>query len=190
MKWLFNQCGRCHRDICLLAAGVLSGPEKTAIENHLNECANCRKYYAEMKPLAARLTTWEKHFATLEPTADVRTRWTKAIQGADKSSSDRSRPPGSFIWTIWHELIWPSRHIWAGLATVWVLLLAANVSMRDSSQITVAKTLPIPEIILSFQQQEKILAELIGPNEPQAAVPPKAFSPLPSSERRFEIMAT
>lgn len=91
---------------------------------------------------------------------------------------------------FWRELIWPCHRIWAVLAAVWVLLLVANVSMRDSSQIIVAETSPTPEMILSFRQQEKILAELIGPNETHVPRPPKPSLPRPSSERRFGTLIT
>jgi hypothetical protein len=49
---------------------------------------------------------------------------------------------------------------------------------------------PSPEMILTFRQQEKLLAELIGPNEPQAAAPPKPFLPQPRSEGRIEAWMT
>ena len=190
MKWLLNRCRRRQHDLCLLAAGVLSESEKTAMENHLVECASCRKYYAGIKPITASLADWEKNFASLEPAPDVKMRWVDAIQEADKSNSARTFSPSSIVWNIGYELFWPSRHIWAGLAAVWVLILAANVSMRANSQTVVSQYSPTPEMISSFRQQEKILAELIGPNEPRAARPPKVLPPQPSSERRFEIMAT
>jgi hypothetical protein len=41
---------------------------------------------------------------------------------------------------------------------------------------------------MTFPQQEKLLAELMGPDKPRVAVPLKPFSPRPSSERRFEIL--
>jgi hypothetical protein len=90
--------------------------------------------------------------------------------------------------TLWRELIFPCRRIWAGLAAVWILIFIVNFSQRDGSQTMMAKSAPSPEMILTFRQQEMLLAELIGQNEPQAAEPPKTFSPRPSSERRFEIL--
>jgi len=87
------------------------------------------------------------------------------------------------------ELIWPCRRIWTGLAAAWILIFLVNVSQRDPSEIMARKNSPPPpEMILAFRQQEKLLAELIGPNETQAAEPPKTFSPRPSSERRFETL--
>ena len=75
------------------------------------------------------------------------------------------------------ELIWPCRRIWAGLAAVWILIFAINFSQRDPAEMLARKSPPpSPEMILAFRQQEKLLSELIGQNEPQAAEPPKAFS--------------
>jgi hypothetical protein len=68
---------------------------------------------------------------------------------------------------LWRELIWPSRRIWAGLAAVWILIFVFNFSQRDPSELMARKTPPpSPEMILTFRQQEKLLAELIGPNDP------------------------
>jgi hypothetical protein len=91
--------------------------------------------------------------------------------------------PGLF----WRELIWPCRRIWTGLATAWVLILAAHLSMRDGSQIVIAKSSSPQEIIMAWQQQQQLLAELIGLNETKAVLPTKLYSPRPSSERQVEI---
>jgi hypothetical protein len=91
--------------------------------------------------------------------------------------------------TFWRELIWPSRRIWAGLAATWILIFVFNFSQRDPAELMARKSPPpSPEMILTFRQQERLLAELIGPNEAQAATPPKPFLPQPRSEGRFEIL--
>jgi hypothetical protein len=91
---------------------------------------------------------------------------------------------------LWLELVWPCRRIWAGLAAVWVGILIVNFSQRDHSQTIATKSSPSPEIILSFRQQERLLTELIGPNEPRVAEPPKIISPQPRSELRMEVLMT
>jgi hypothetical protein len=89
------------------------------------------------------------------------------------------------------ELVWPCRRTWAALAAVWIALFIFNVSQRDKSELAALKLPPpSPEMILTFRQQEKLLAELIGPNEPQAVEPPKPFLPQPRSEGRIEILIT
>jgi hypothetical protein len=92
---------------------------------------------------------------------------------------------------LWRELILPSRRIWAGLAAVWILIFVFNFSQRDPAERMARKSPPpSPEMILTFRQQERLLAELIGPNEPQAVAPPKPFLPQPRSEGRIEILMT
>ncbi len=90
--------------------------------------------------------------------------------------------------TFWQELIWPSRRIWAGLAAVWILIFVFNFSQRDPAELMARKSPPSPEMILTFRQQERLLAELIGPNETQAAEPPKPILPQPRSEGRIQIL--
>lgn len=91
---------------------------------------------------------------------------------------------------LWRELIWPCRRFWTGLAAVWVLIVAANISMRDNSQTVVAKSTSPQEIIMAWRQQQSLLTELIGPNETHAVLPSRRFSPRPSSQRLFETLAT
>lgn len=90
---------------------------------------------------------------------------------------------------FWLELIFPNRRIWTGLAAIWILLFIFNFSQRDKTELTVKNVSPSPEMILAFQQQEKLLAELIDENEPRA-VEPKKFLPQPRSERQVEILIT
>jgi hypothetical protein len=91
--------------------------------------------------------------------------------------------------TLWRELIFPCRRIWAGLAAAWIVIFVFNFSQRDPSELMARKTPPpSPEMILSYRQQEKILAELIGQNEPRVGELPKTFSPRPSSKRQFETL--
>lgn len=103
----------------------------------------------------------------------------------------RSQTAATTIWHLfWRELIWPSRRIWAGLAAVWVLMIAANVSMRDRTPTVAMKSASGPVMILSFRQQERLLTELLGPDEPRAAGPATPLVPRPRSEGRFEILMT
>ena len=96
----------------------------------------------------------------------------------------------SVLQLIWRELIFPSRRIWAGLAAIWLLIFAANFSMRDHPHATMAKTSPSPDMIMAYRQQEQLLTELIGPSDPPAAEPQKPYVPRPSSLRPCEILST
>jgi hypothetical protein len=94
----------------------------------------------------------------------------------------------SVLQLLWHELFLPSRRIWTGLAAVWIVILAVNFSLRDNPQTTMAKASSSPQMVLALRQQEQMLTELIGPNDPPAAEPQKSYAPRPSSQRRPEIL--
>jgi hypothetical protein len=116
-------------------------------------------------------------------------RWAKAVEAAAGPAPVRRLTPIMAICEWWHDVIWPCRRIWAGLAAVWVVILAVNLSMRDNSQTMAMKSSPpSPEMIMAFQQQERLLAELIGPNETRNAEPPKLSLPQPRSQRRIELL--
>jgi hypothetical protein len=84
---------------------------------------------------------------------------------------------------IWRELIFPCRRTWAVLAAVWVALFIFNVSQRDKSELAARKLPPpSPEAILAWRQQERLLAELIGPSTPGDAERRKIFLPKPRTE--------
>ena len=84
------------------------------------------------------------------------------------------------------ELIWPCRRTWTALAAVWIALFIFNVSQRDKSELAARKLPPpSPEAILAWRQQERLLAELIGPSAPGDAEQRKIFLPQPRSEGRM-----
>jgi len=87
---------------------------------------------------------------------------------------------------LWRELIWPCRRIWVGLAPVWLALLVFNVTHSDRNQIITAKsTMPPGEMRLALQEQQRILAEIIGPTPPASpAEAPRRPNHQPRSERR------
>ena len=96
----------------------------------------------------------------------------------------RSQTTATMIWRIiWHELIFPCRRTWAGLAAVWMALFIFNVSQRDKAELAARKLPPpSPEAIMAWRQQERLLAELIGPSAPGDAERRKIFLPKPRTE--------
>jgi hypothetical protein len=136
----------------------------------------------------------ERHRAAKSKLDAIR-REVMAAELNNQETKEQSQPSNFVTWFLcclnrfWLELVWPSRRIWAGLATIWIMIFAFNFSQRDPSELMARKSPPpSPELILTFWQQERLLAELVGPNEPQAVESPKPFLPQPRSEGRFEIL--
>jgi anti-sigma factor RsiW len=188
MKWFLNRCGRYHQSICLLAGGALSEPERSRVENHLAACADCRKYYDETRKVAAPLADWEENFRHIEPDQIIRMRWAKAIEATAEPASVRRPIPITAIFEWGHDMIWPCRRIWAGLAVAWVLILAANVSLREQSP-AIVKSGPPSEMMMTFKDQQQILVELLTDRSaPHDAEPQKIFSPKPRTESAEILM--
>lgn len=183
MKWLSNECARHRQRICLQASGALPEAEQVEVESHLAACADCRNYRDEMKLVAALLVNWEKHFARITPSEAQQMRWAKAIKAAGESKRMRSVSPGLVLGVLWNELIWPCRRTWAGLAAVWLALALFNVSHSEHAHASVAKSsTPSAGMRLAFQEQERILAEILGPTTVAQPVEPPRRSSQPRSE--------
>ncbi|MBI3851091.1 MAG: hypothetical protein HY298_12560 [Verrucomicrobia bacterium] len=90
---------------------------------------------------------------------------------------------------LWRELVWPCRRTWAGLAATWLVLVVFNFTHAERTKDVATKsTTPAEEMRLAFQEQQRLLAELVGP--PPVAPPaesPRRQKHQPRSERRVEI---
>jgi hypothetical protein len=85
--------------------------------------------------------------------------------------------------TLWLELVWPARRTWTALAAVWIVLFIFNASQRDPVKLAARKLPPpSPEAVMAWRQQEKLLAELIGPSAPSEVERQKIFLPKPRTE--------
>ena len=95
--------------------------------------ADCRKYCEEMETVTGLLTNWEGHFTPLQPDRAVQNRWASAVHAADRLEPVRWLTPGLVFREWWRDVIRPHRRFWAGLAAVWVVILAGNFSLHDHS---------------------------------------------------------
>jgi hypothetical protein len=110
---------------------------------------------------------------------------------ADYAQERRSQTAATAVLrTLWRELIFPCRRIWAGLAAIWILIFIVNFPQRDSSQTMITKSSPSPEIMMTFRDQQKLLDELLADRSiPTDAERPRIFSPKPRTEIRELLTA-
>lgn len=87
------------------------------------------------------------------------------------------------------SLLWPRPVAWAALAVVWLVILVLNFATNAGSpRLAKSTTPPSPQLFMAFQEQQRLLSELIGPREAPAAEPPKPAPPQPRSERRQTLL--
>jgi len=91
----------------------------------------------------------------------------------------------------WCELIWPCRRTWAGLAAVWVVILAVNFAARDPLPVREAhNATPVSRnMFLALKEQKRLLAELTSPAPLRPVEKPKRTAPQPHSQRREDYLS-
>ena len=185
MKRFFNPCRRYRKDLSLLASGVLADAESGEVKSHLAACPACWNYYAEMKAVTASLANGPQNLAQLQPTPAARNRWAREIRAAGKPEPICRLTPAEAFREWCHDVIWSSRRVWAGLAAVWLLILAGNVSLRDNPNAFAMKSPPSSqEMILALKDRQSVLAELLADHSvPHDADRQRFFLPKPRTER-------
>jgi hypothetical protein len=109
---------------------------------------------------------------------------------ASGAASASSRPisgpwPQRAVWVLWRELIFPCRHIWAGLAAAWMVLLLLNLPVGNRPARVLAETLPPDrEVQALLREQREMFVQLVGAGGPSPAVPNKMTVP------RSEVIQT
>ena len=78
---------------------------------------------------------------------------------------------------------------WAGLAAAWLVILGINLTTRDPAIVAARYVAPVsPQVFLAFQEQERLLSELIGPRDTPVADRPKPSPARPRSEGRRALL--
>jgi len=96
----------------------------------------------------------------------------------------------SILNTQFATILWPCPKAWAGLAAVWVLILAVDFSDRDRSRgLAENSAPPPPEVVAQLRLQQRMLTELIGPRESSDTDQSKPLAPRPHTER-LKILST
>ena len=180
----FEPCGGYRESLSLMASGVLPREESARLESHLAECDECRRYHEDLSVLTKPLAKWEENFADIEPSQGVQGRWARDF--AEAIEPGRPAWRAFLYWFVdWgKDMVWPCRRIWAGLATVWVVLLGVNLTQHDPGQTEAMKTQPSPEMVRAYLAREGFLVELSRPARKPEAKRPKPSATEPRSERR------
>lgn len=87
--------------------------------------------------------------------------------------------------TWWREWLWPSPSAWAGLACVWVVILALNVATRPlAAERQLAERSPASsrDMALALAQQQRELSQLLGSPAESPAETKHPYPPGPQSE--------
>ena len=121
--------------------------------------------------------------------------WRKEILAAAQAPSpaaQASRPTPSFFSTVnarLSALLWPCPQAWAGLAAVWIVILAVNFSSEEKPATMARNSLPAsPDAIIVWREQQRMFAKLIEPWDEPIAEPPKRFVPKPRGDIPNPIM--
>jgi hypothetical protein len=105
------------------------------------------------------------------------------------AARDGLRAVLSILNSQFSALLWPHPVAWAGLAAVWVVILGLSFTTRDAAVHVARRTSsPSPQVYMAFQEQQRLLNELVGPREIPASERPKATPPRPRSERRRDFL--
>jgi hypothetical protein len=115
--------------------------------------------------------------------------WREAILAAAGRESSVECRERERLWPLTliarlSTLFWPSPAAWTGLVAVWILILAVDFSIRDKTPVVAEKYAPPPpQVIVELRQQQRLLAELMGPRDAGDADRLKSLVPRPRSER-------
>ncbi|HTL54368.1 MAG TPA: zf-HC2 domain-containing protein [Candidatus Limnocylindrales bacterium] len=163
------------------------------IEQHLNSCPDCSKFFAEEE----RLDAWMK--AGLNQGAKTAELWDYAEQAVREAAQKETRcsplPSDPLVrgsntrmvalaqqWRAWSFRL---SKAWAGLAVVWLVILFLNVSDRQSGSapLAVQQSPSTSEVRFALKQQRLLMADLALTSEPAKSSQLQTVPPSPRSER-------
>jgi hypothetical protein len=124
------------------------------------------------------------------PLRPVPAEWRAEILAAAKTAAAPQLVPapkrsggGSTLNSQLSAFLRPCPQAWAGLAAIWLVILAVNFSASDKKPM-LAQAAPPPsrDTLRMVQEQRRMLAQLLEPRNPPPAEPPKPFIPRPRGE--------
>jgi anti-sigma factor RsiW len=184
MKRFSNRCQPWRKSICLLAGNALSSAEQAEVQRHLAACPECLRYYEQIKSVTAPLANWEKNFSGVQPDPQLQTRWRKALLASDDQPPARRFSFQLTLQTSWREVIRPCRLAWAAMAALWLVMWGINATL-SAGNTSIASGNVAPTLALQvFEEQKRVLAELIPPAIGEPIQPARHDHSRPRSERK------
>jgi hypothetical protein len=88
---------------------------------------------------------------------------------------------------LWRELILPARVTWAGIAAVWLVIGAMNLTQADQTTTVASAPSATPQDVrVARERQRELMLELALLPTTDPAMPPKP-NPQPRSDRRSSL---
>jgi anti-sigma factor RsiW len=170
------------------------------IAQHLKSCPDCVCLFAEEQELEERLR------GGLHRGSRTTVLWEQiecSVVSAARSAA-RSRLPTrvsqstgwqAFLSTLGDQLqarLRRSPWAWAGLAVVWVVILALNFTAREpDARLVAGQRVPsLSEMRFAWKQKQLLMADLAFALEPAPADKAKLTPPSPHSDRQLETLNT
>jgi hypothetical protein len=119
-----------------------------------------------------------------QPLRELPHEWRAEILAAARSAqpSGTSQRPNSFVAQI-SSWLWPYQRGWAVLAAAWIVILLLHFTAPDEPRLAGNSYAHSRQSIAIMQQQQLIMAQLLGSMENDGASPALPAAPKPRSER-------
>jgi len=105
-----------------------------------------------------------------------------ALPNAARDAQRENLLPVRAALVVWRQLIWPCRRVWAGMAALWLVMIAINVLTLDEPLARKkASRTPMVDFWAFLAERERLLVEM-----GEAAPPPRPPQPAAASRPRSE----
>ena len=158
------------------------------IQQHLAACPDCARVVAAETKLATQIDSRLKDGSR---TAALWAQIEQQVAAAHKVNSEPRLGAEAVLRPAWwRELLWPNPQAWAGLAALWVVMLAISLFANEPATVAEAQkvTPPSPQLRQMLREQKQMLAELGGVAEQLGAERPGRVAPQPRSQKREQLI--